>query len=126
MKTDKERKRQQVQREFGENVKWIESLPELDLKNAEAVKERIFAYFDYCLKMSITISVTGLCAALGVDRRTFEYWQCGYYRPDLYRISRCAKTFICAYWELRAAESIGKTDVFSIYMLKNLHSGYNN
>lgn len=126
MKTDKERKRQQVRREFGENIKWIESLLELDLKNAEAVKKRISEYFNYCLEKRIALSVTGLCAALGVDRRTFEYWQSGHYRPDLYRISRCAKTFICAYWELRAAESIGKTDVFSIYMLKNLHSGYNN
>lgn len=126
MKTDKERKRQQVQREFGENVKWIESLPELDLKNPEAVEKRISEYFDYCLEKRIVLSVSGLCAVLGVDRRTFEYWQGGYYRPDLYMISRRAKTFICAYWELRAAESIGKTDVFGIYMLKNLHSGYNN
>lgn len=126
MKTDKERKRQQVQREFGENVKWIESLPELDLKNAEAVERRMFEYFDYCSKKRIVISVTGLCAALGVDRRTFEYWQSGYYRPDLYRISRRAKTIMCVYWELRASESIEKTDVFSIYMLKNMHSGYDN
>ena len=126
MKTDKERKQQQVRREFGENAKWLDSLPELDLKNPEAVKRRIAEYFDFCAKKNIVLSVTGLCAALGVDRRTYEYWQSGYYRPDLYRIARCAKTFICAYWELRAAESTEKPDVFGIYMLKNLHSGYNN
>lgn len=124
MKTDKERKRQQVQREFGEYYEWIERLPELDLKNPEAVKRRIFEYFDFCTKKHIVLSVTGLCAALGVDRRTYDYWQGGYYRPDLFQISKNAKTLICVYWELRGMTSVNKTDIFAIYMLKNLHCGY--
>lgn len=49
-------------------------LPPIDISDARQVEERIVWYFNHCAVDEIKPSVSGMCGALGVDRRTFYQW----------------------------------------------------
>ena len=58
------------------------NLPPLDLADADAVEERIMWYFNHCLEDDMKPTVSGMCNALGCDRRTFYEWGIGKNRSD--------------------------------------------
>jgi hypothetical protein len=58
------------------------NLPPLDLADVDAVEERIMWYFNHCLEDDMKPTVSGMCNALGCDRRTFYEWGAGNNRKD--------------------------------------------
>lgn len=60
-------------------------LPEIDISDEKQVEERIIWYFNHCVEDDIKPTVSGMCNALGIDRKTFYTWQVGEYRESTHR-----------------------------------------
>lgn len=69
------RPEQTVQTEPGDNARYlrhslmIARLPKVDLTDANAVRERVFQYFDLCEQNDMKPHVAGLALALGISRQ---------------------------------------------------------
>ena len=115
----------------GDNTKYtsylteIASRPKVDLKDSNAVGERIRDYFELCAKWDMRPSVSGLALALGVDRGHLTkirigaigqtYPQSAKYIQDAYRLLE-------AMWEAYMLDSkINPAN--GIFLAKN-HFGY--
>ena len=53
------------------------SLPKIDTKDPEAIKQRVGEYFEYCQKCDVPPSVAGCANWLGVTIQTMENWYTG-------------------------------------------------
>lgn len=53
----------------------LASLPQIDKKDAEQVRQRCQQYFDFCREVDQKPGVQGLCLALGVVRATLIAWE---------------------------------------------------
>lgn len=69
-----------LQMQPGENTKYNEhaleimSLPKIDTKDANAIRERSLQYFQICAKNDMKPSVAGYSLSLGVGRKTLWEW----------------------------------------------------
>src|SRR5690606_24664583 len=80
----------------------VYSMPPIDTDSDEAVEQRIFEYFQYCIEKDIRPGVEGMAMALGVNRRTLWDWETGNRRGNsIVRadIIKKAKQFIALYLE---------------------------
>ena len=53
----------------------LASLPQIDIKDAEQIRERCQQYFDFCQEVDQKPGIQGLCLALGVVRGTLINWE---------------------------------------------------
>ena len=85
--------------EIVHNLRQLEAMGERPKDNAE-LKERIYAYFEYCEATGTRPGVESLCTSLHIDRSTFHSWTIGK-RGDAERqeIARWAKQVMAAFWE---------------------------
>lgn len=98
-------------------------LPAIDISDEKQVEERIIWYFNHCMEDDIKPTVTGMCNALGVDRKTFYQWGQGDYRKSTHSpIIKKAYKILEEMWEDWMAN--GKVNpVVGIFLGKN-HFGY--
>lgn len=79
----KERPEQQTHLASGESAKYINHALEVskwdkpNMKDPEAVKERVIGYFETCAKNDMKPSVAGMALAFGVSRQTLLRWRTG-------------------------------------------------
>ena len=103
----------------------VYSMPPIDIDSDEAVEQRIFEYFQYCIEKDIRPGVEGMAMALGVNRRTLWDWETGNRRGNsIVRadIIKKAKQFIALYLE-NLAQNNKIYPATWIFMMKN-HYGY--
>ena len=75
-------------------------MPEIDISDEKQVEERIIWYFNHCVEDDIKPTVSGMCNALGIDRRTFYTWQVGEYRENTHSpIIKKARAILEEMWE---------------------------
>ena len=98
-------------------------LPVIDISDEKQVEERIIWYFNHCMKDDIKPTVTGICNALGINRRTFYTWEIGEYREGTHsRLIKKARAVLEEMWEDWMVD--GKINpVVGIFLGKN-HFGY--
>lgn len=104
---------------------YVYSMPPIDTDSDEAVEQRIFEYFQYCIEKDIRPGVEGMAMALGVNRRTLWDWETGNRRgSSIVRadIIKKAKQFIALYLE-NLAQNNKIYPATWIFMMKN-HYGY--
>lgn len=69
-----------VHAEPGDNKKYIDhslrlaGLPQIDIKSADELKQRVTEYFTICAEDDMKPSVAGLAVAVGVNRKTLWEW----------------------------------------------------
>ena len=113
----------------GDNRKYLRhalvsaNLPEIDIADADQVEERVNWYFNQCLEDDMKPTVSGLCNALGIARRTLYGWGVGEYRRESHTaVIERAKRVLEEMWEDYAIN--GKVNpVIAIFLGKN-HFGY--
>lgn len=57
----------------------------IDVSDAQQVEYRAMEYINNCIFFNTYPTVTGLCNALGINRRTFHRWECGLYRAKTHQ-----------------------------------------
>lgn len=99
------------------------NLPVIDISDEKQVEERIIWYFNHCVEDDIKPTVSGMCNALGIDRRTFYTWQVGEYRENTHSpLIKKARAILEEMWEEWMVD--GKINpVVGIFLGKN-HFGY--
>lgn len=98
-------------------------LPVIDISDAKQVEERIIWYFNHCIEDEMKPTVSGICNALGIDRRTFYTWQIGEYRENTHSpLIKKTRQILEEMWEQWMVD--GKINpVVGIFLGKN-HFGY--
>lgn len=98
-------------------------LPPIDISDPKQVEERIVWYFHHCIEDDVKPTVTGLCNALGINRKTFYNWGVGTRRADSHAdLVAKAKDILEEMWETYMIE--GKMNpIVGIFLGKN-HFGY--
>lgn len=99
------------------------NLPPIDISDEKAVEERIMWYFNHCEKDEMKPTLSGMCNALGIDKKTMYEWGAGNYRKDThYPIIKKAKHILEELYESWMVD--GKVNpVVGIFLGKN-HFGY--
>ncbi len=113
----------------GDNRKYLRhallsaNLPPIDIADGGQVEERVSWYFNQCGKDDIKPTVSGLCNALGISRRTFYGWGAGEHRSRTHQeIVERARRVLEELWEDYMVH--GKINpVVGIFLGKN-HFGY--
>ena len=98
-------------------------LPTIDISDEKQVEERIIWYFNHCIEDDMKPTVSGICNALGIDRRTFYQWGVGECRSSTHTpIVKKAKGILEELWESWMVD--GKINaIVGIFLGKN-HFGY--
>lgn len=98
-------------------------LPVIDISDEKQVEERIIWYFNHCVEDDIKPTVSGMCNALGIERKTFYQWQVGECRERSHTpIIKKARAILEEMWEDWMVD--GKINpVVGIFLGKN-HFGY--
>lgn len=98
-------------------------LPDIDISDVEQIKERIDWYFDRCEESDSKPTITGLCNAIGIDRKTLYRWEQGHYRSQTHqKLIKRYKGILEELWEIEMVE--GKINpIVGIFLGKN-HFGY--
>lgn len=63
----------------------IMRMPLVDLNDIEAVKERCNWYFEHCFSNDMKPTVSGLCNAFKISRKTLLTWKNGTFRKDTHQ-----------------------------------------
>jgi hypothetical protein len=63
----------------------IMRMPIVDLNDPEAVRERCEWYFEHCFSNDMKPTVSGLCNAFKISRKTLLEWKRGTYRKDTHQ-----------------------------------------
>lgn len=113
----------------GDNARYLRhslaawNLPVLDISDPEAVRDRIFWYFEHCADADMKPTVTGLALALGTTTVTLREWTEGRSRRETHmEMIRQAKMIIED--QMNSYMENGKINpVAGIFLLKN-HFGY--
>lgn len=77
--------------EPGDNSKYlghaltVMRMPLVDLNNPQEVKERCDWYFDFCFSNDMKPTVSGLCNAFKISRKTLLEWRRGTFRKDTHQ-----------------------------------------
>ena len=118
----------QIKTKPGDNTKMVNKLLELykkpPVKTDAECEERIEWFFEWCSRTDTKPSVTGMAAALGVDRGTLWDWETGRQLGSTNRhdIIKRAKIMLNMYLEEMSQN--GKVNpAIAIFLLKN-HFGY--
>ena len=75
-------------------------LPVIDISDEKQVEERIIWYFNHCVEDDIKPTVSGMCNALGIERKTFYQWQVGECRERSHTpIIKKARAILEEMWE---------------------------
>jgi hypothetical protein len=112
------------------NMKFL-TLPKVDLRNPEAVRQRIWEYFQIYAEADMKPTVAGMAMALGVDRRRLWEIKTGaavggqgkQHLPEA-TLDYVKKAYDILEMSTESYANSGKTNpVMAIFMLKN-HFGY--
>jgi hypothetical protein len=96
-------------------------MPKIDINDDQAVEDRIYEYFQYCIGRDIRPGVEGMAMALGVNRRTLWEWEQGNTRNNSVTrsdIIRKSKQFLALYLE-NMAQTGHINPVTFIFLAKN-------
>lgn len=98
-------------------------MPDIDITDPKQIKERMEWYINLCENDGIKPTVSGMCNALGISRKTLYRWEQGEYRKDTHQyIVVKYKKFLEELWETQMVE--GKINpITGIFIGKN-HFGY--
>lgn len=113
----------------GDNAKYIKHalaawhLPPIDINDEKQVEERITWFFCHCIDDDMKPTVTGLCNALGISRKTLWDWEAGRVRSATHTdLIKRAKDFLAELWEDYMLN--GKINPVSGIFLGKNHFGY--
>ncbi|MGM9763520.1 MAG: terminase small subunit [Candidatus Cryptobacteroides sp.] len=110
-----------------EKLLYIYNLPEIDLDDAEAIKQRIQDYFDWTISAEVKPSFASLALAIGVDRKTLLAWENEETRKGsgYSDIIKKAKALITSIVEDNGTE--GRVNpVYTMFLLNSSAQGYSN
>lgn len=113
----------EVTREYLHFIREVSGQPPINISNVEEVQERLEWYFDFCEDEGMKPTVTGMCNALGIDRKTLLRWEKGEYRAGTHQALIVEyKRMLEEFWEMQMIN--GKINpVSGIFIGKN-HFGY--
>ena len=106
---------------------YLYNLPEIDLDDCTAIKQRIQEYFEWIIKEEIKPSFSTLALALGVDRVTLLSWENEQTRKgsEHSSIVKNAKALITSIVEDNGTE--GRVNpVYTMFLLNSSAQGYSN
>ena len=113
----------------GDNARYLRhalaayKLPPIDIANAKQVEERIEWFFNHCINDDMKPTVTGLCNALGISRKTLWDWEAGRVRSATHTdLIKRAKDILAELWEDYMLN--GKINPVSGIFLGKNHFGY--
>jgi len=97
------------------------NMDKVDTSDRSAVEERIYWYFDQCIRNDIRPGVAGLCLALGITRIAWYQWGSENWRgySDIVAKTRAVMESILEQYMLKNKLNVAA----GIFMLKN-HFGY--
>lgn len=106
---------------------YLYNLPEIDLDDCTAIKQRIQEYFEWIIKEEVKPSFSTLALALGVDRVTLLSWENEQTRKgsEHSSIVKNAKALITSIVEDNGTE--GRVNpVYTMFLLNSSAQGYSN
>lgn len=105
------------------HIRTVNDLPAIDSSDAVQVEQRINDYLDICEADGVKPTVTGLCNALHIDKKTLYRWANGDFRSGTHQeVVVRYYHMLEEFWELQMQE--GKINPVSGIFLGKNHFGY--